>query len=421
MIKRKKINITVSDTAPLYPPLWGGPKRVWGLYSGLGDPFSVTYVGINPADDNRHIDRKVDDNIREIINPLCRLYYPFRRFELKIIKNLTFDIFTYIFMWLDKGFKREINRHEADILVASHPWSSPCFKIKKGQVFIYDSHNCEYLLMKQILKGRWYGWIISFFVRLIEMRACRKADVIIATSEKDKESFVRLYNVPEDKIFILPNGTYVKELGSGEEKTKVREKLGLDDKALLLFIGAYYNPNIDAAKFLVHRLASELEDVNIAIVGTVSDYFRDKRVPDNVKLIGRVDDDELFEWLRAADLGLNPMFSGSGINMKMLDYFSFGLPVIATWTGARGIDGVDSVDFIACHEGEFLDNIRFLLRDTERRVKMGKNARLIAEKSYDWSNISNKLGDILENLYDRGKRPLSYSRNDSLRCTKGIL
>ena len=63
MIKRKRINITVSDTAPLYPPLWGGPKRVWGLYSGLGDPFNVTYVGINPADDNRYIDRKVDENI----------------------------------------------------------------------------------------------------------------------------------------------------------------------------------------------------------------------------------------------------------------------------------------------------------------------------------------------------------------------
>ena len=107
--------------------------------------------------------------------------------------------------------------------------------------------------------------------------------------------------------------------------------------------------------------------------------------------------------------------------MKMLDYFSFGLPVIATWTGARGIDGVDSVDFIACHEEEFLGNIRSLLEDRERCVKMGKNARLIAEKSYDWRNISNKLGGILEGLYDRGKGPLLFSKKDSLICTKGIL
>ena len=56
------IKITVSDTAKLYPPLWGGPKRIWNLYSNLGDMYDITYVGTDPGDDKRqYVNRKIKD------------------------------------------------------------------------------------------------------------------------------------------------------------------------------------------------------------------------------------------------------------------------------------------------------------------------------------------------------------------------
>jgi len=43
-----RIKIVISDTAPLYPPQWGGPKRIWELYSHLSqDRFYLDYVGID--------------------------------------------------------------------------------------------------------------------------------------------------------------------------------------------------------------------------------------------------------------------------------------------------------------------------------------------------------------------------------------
>lgn len=398
------IRLLISDTAPLYPPLWGGPKRIWNLYSNLGDDFDVTYIGIDCGLKKRYINRKIRDNFREIIRPITKIYYLFRYFDFKTIRNTAFDIFIHICMILDKGFKRELGKHKADILIASHPWTSVCFKIKRGQEFVYDAHNCEYILIREILEGRWYKGIISFFVKLIERHACRKSSVIIAVSEKDKELFVKLYGVAGEKIFIVPNGANIKDALSYEKRKEARSRLNISEaNPVLIFIGTLYKPNTEAAQFIINEVAPRLPESDIVLLGAVSEYFMNDDTPKNVRLVGRVDDAELCDWLTAADVGINPMFSGSGVNMKMLDYFSFGLPVIATWAGARGIGGVNLRDFIACGRDEFADKIKFLLDNDNLRENMGKSARKLAEAIYDWKKISGELSRILRDAVRSGE------------------
>lgn len=395
----KIIKLLIADTAPLYPPLWGGPKRIWNLFSNLGDGFEITYVGVDCGLSKKYINRKIKKNFREVICSVTKIYYPFRYFELKLMKNQAYDFFMHICMVFDKGFMRELNKYEADVLITSHPWSSPCFRVKDRQVFIYDAHNCEYALTKEILKNRWCRRIASVFVKLIEGAACRKAAIVIVNSENDKKLFMKLYKIPEEKIFFVPNGTCIQEPFSCDKRKEARSKLDLkSDKAILFFIGAYYSPNIEAAKFIMEEIAPKVPEADIVILGTVSDYFKNNSVPENVRLIGRVNDIELYDWLAAADIGINPMFGGSGINMKMLDYFSFGLPVVSTRVGARGIDGMDSRDFIACEADEFVDKIKYLLNNARLREDMGRNARKLAEKNYDWKKISPKLGYVLNGM-----------------------
>jgi len=399
-----KLKILVSDTAPLYPPLWGGPKRIWGLYGNLGEEFEVTYVGIDCGLDKRYIDRWLKPNFREIIQPITKIYYPFRVFELRIIKNLTFDIFTYLFMWLDTGFKKILNSQKADILIASHPWSSPCFRIRKGQIFIYDAHNCEYILMKKILKNRWYKWFVLIGVYLIEYRACKKSRIIIASSQTDKDFFIKLYKVQKDKIYVIPNGTYIFENPDKEKKQLVKNRLGLSKKTVL-FIGAYYNPNIEAAKEIVENIAPKLKDCDFVIVGNVCDYFRNNNLPKNVRLVGRVDEATLYDYLLASDIGINPMKSGSGINIKMLDYFSFGLPVVSTEVGARGIEGLKGRDFLISNIENFSMHIEDLFFDREYFERLSINAKRLAEEIYDWKKISKRFEAILSDLI--GLTPLN--------------
>jgi len=61
-------------------------------------------------------------------------------------------------------------------------------------------------------------------------------------------------------------------------------------------------------------------------------------LPANVKSLGVVDDETKNRILSWVDLAINPMQSGSGTNLKMLDYMAAGVPLLSTPFGARGLD-----------------------------------------------------------------------------------
>ena len=78
----KKIKIIVSDTAPLYPPSWGGPKRIWGLYNNLTKEFfDIDYIGISKQqfgekiyEVNKIIVKDIEENYKEIFSTQLSLY-----------------------------------------------------------------------------------------------------------------------------------------------------------------------------------------------------------------------------------------------------------------------------------------------------------------------------------------------------------
>ena len=59
---------------------------------------------------------------------------------------------------------------------------------------------------------------------------------------------------------------------------------------LALFIGSWHEPNVVAARKIL-KLATQLPDVNFAIVGSVGLPLRAVALPPNVELFGVVSDD----------------------------------------------------------------------------------------------------------------------------------
>jgi glycosyltransferase involved in cell wall biosynthesis len=390
----KRIKLLISDTAPLYPPLWGGPIRIWNLFGNLSENFEVIYVGPVFQLGAKYSEIQIKPNLKEIKVPVTKLYYPFRWFELKFLKGLTFELFSYLFMSLDLRFKRILAKQDADILISSHPWSFPCLKKKrKNQILIYDSHNCEYLLMREITKKRWYRSIVCWLVKMIEKDACCRSDIIFACSYEDIRAFFNLYKVSENKIYFIPNGTNPKPYFTEEEKNKL--KALYDFKKIILFIGTYFNPNIEAVRFIIDYLAKKLNECLFLIVGWVKWAFSNDNLPQNVKFLGRIDDDELYKIMAITDVAINPMMSGSGINIKMLDYLSAGLPVVSTPIGARGIGAEDKKHLLISELDNFAENIKKLLQDNNISMQLREYGRKLIEEKFFWSDIRNRMVKIL--------------------------
>ena len=91
------------------------------------------------------------------------------------------------------------------------------------------------------------------------------------------------------------------------------------------------------------------------------------------------------------------MFSGSGTNLKMLDYFAAGLPVVSSPAGARGLE-LSSDDCIVCPADQYIPKIEELLNDPAQCDRLGANARQLAVNRYAWSMIAADAAQAVRNL-----------------------
>ena len=181
---------------------------------------------------------------------------------------------------------------------------------------------------------------------------------------------------------------------------------------MALFIGSAYPPNMEAVGVILNQLAPANPEVTFVIVGGASDRAIVEgfasHVPSNVKLLGAVSDAARNEAYAAADIAINPMFTGSGTNIKMLDFLAAGLPTISTPVGARGIINRNDACFIVDDINQFSDWIRRLRQDSRFRARLAAESRKLAEEMYDWRHISAQLGRLIIE-HSRAKRTHSVS------------
>ena len=410
----RKTRITVTDNQILTPPLGGGRIRILYLYKDLSLEYDVTYVGAYDYPGPEYRDLQITENFREIILPLTPTHFKLDNFLRKFVKNrIIIDVTIPLLMRFSPKFIEKVNRcaAESEIVIVSHPWVFPFIERSRDKLLVYDSHNCEYLLRKAILGDTLVGRLLVRLVKKTEGDLCREADIIIACSSSDKENYVELYQIPEEKIYVVPNGTPASEIepATPSASAAARETLGLDDRTIVLFVASPYPPNTEAVEYIVDHLAPKLPDCLFAVVGGVKDsYLResgktDDDLPANVTLYGFVSADERNSLYAAADIAINPVFRGSGTNIKMLDFFAAGLPVISTPVGARGIDMETGVHGLIAEKEKFPEQIESLSKNDELRARLGSAARKLVEEKYDWKIISQQMLSFFNRAREKKK------------------
>ena len=102
--------------------------------------------------------------------------------------------------------------------------------------------------------------------------------------------------------------------------------------------------------------------------------------------------DNLPEILNISEVAVAPLLHGSGTRLKILEYFSCGLPVVSTSIGAEGLNVQDGVNiFIEDDAQSFAYRIIELLNDANLAARMGKAGRKIVTSTYDWKRITRDL------------------------------
>lgn len=411
--------VATLDMQPIDPPVGGGRLRLLGLYHDLGDDLTCHYVGSYDWPDEPFRDHWLSPGLREISVPLSDAHHAAAaalgvQCNGKTVIDLAFSQQGMMSPEFVERVRKEVAR--ADVVVFSHPWVYPLVRdcLQPRHVVVYDSQNVEGYLRAQLLdESNPPEAALLRKVVADEYDLGSRADLILACSHEDLLRFNRIYEFDPASMRVIPNGVMAFEMlpPSAEQRVAIRRKLGLaEDAFIAIFIGSPYGPNRDAADFIVQRLAPALPGVTFVVAGGVGEAVSSRGK--NVVCTGRIDEEGKRDWLRAADMAVNPMFSGSGTNIKMFDFMAVGLPVVVTETGARGIaEGMPPCYLqVAASETGFVEGIQRLQHDAELRQTIGQEARRQVETGYSWERISRHLGNVLRNQARwAGQRPPTFS------------
>jgi glycosyltransferase involved in cell wall biosynthesis len=385
-----------------YPPRMGGDHRTHGLvkeFPEAGHTVQRYCQGGSPAmykslDLRRHVRIAEDYHEYRHLNPLHEatkapmlLGYPnlLAHRSLRIAND-----------GLDEMFG------DADVVLAREPWQMPYVldHVPEDTPIVFSSHNVETERFGDIRQPL-FAERVEQEVDRLERRSVEESDAIVCTSEHDADVYREGYD-PGGPILVAPNGTYEDSLREhrpeSEGAKQVRRQYGIDsDTTVSLFMGSNYRPNVEAAEAVVdmaREFAGSHFDAEFIVMGSVGNALDKSSLPDNLVTTGYVEE-EFEAHFDAVDIALNPMLSGGGTNIKLIDYFARSLPVISTHFGARGLDATAGEHLLSADIEQFPERIESLGDDENRRCTLGRSGQRLAASKYTWEASSRELCEFI--------------------------
>lgn len=206
----------------------------------------------------------------------------------------------------------------------------------------------------------------------------------------DPDAAIVRHEAAGTRTAVIPNGVAVPP----DDGTRRTAGAG----PTVLFHGALsYAPNILAVKHLVTdvwpRVRRARPDATLVLVGRnpASEVHQLSRA-DGVNLVGEVED--VWPWLRGADVYVCPMTSGTGIKNKLLEAMGAGRPCVVSPLATQGLAVVDDSHLLVRTDADATARAVVELFDAPaERTRLGEAAAAYVAAAHSW--------DAFERAYTR--------------------
>ena len=237
-----------------------------------------------------------------------------------------------------------IKKNKYDAIIWEHPyygWLAMILQWLTGICTVIHTHNIEYQRFRSM--GKWWWSILGVY----EKWTLRNADKIFCITEEDRQVMMNEFGIHRENTCLVTAG--IDNLSDYQEKTSyqlsIKQRYGINEETrLFLFSGLLsYKPNEDAVLFIRDKLVPKLETENpfpfkIIICGKgMNPIYTNETDPKNHRIIYTGFVEDISEYIKAADLFLNPVVTGGGIKTKVIESIGFNTTVISTTSGATGV------------------------------------------------------------------------------------
>jgi glycosyltransferase involved in cell wall biosynthesis len=262
-------------------------------------------------------------------------------------------------------------------------------KYSKAPV-VLRAHNIEHKIWQRIAENcsnpfkRIYLNHLYRALRRFEIGTLNKMDGIVAITPVDARNFDRLSH--STNIVSIPFGINLESLPENPVQP---------EEASLFHIGTMnWFPNEEGIKWLINEVwpgvTKRLPDIELHLAGRYMPEWLLKLSAPRVTVEGEVPD--VWEYMQRFSIMVVPLFSGSGIRIKIVEAMAAGKAIITTSIGAEGINYENGQHLLIAKDARsFAEAIVKLCNDKTLRDSLGQNARMLIAKEHDNNKLMLKL------------------------------
>lgn len=254
------------------------------------------------------------------------------------------------------------------------------------------------------------------FRSLFERRIIREAAALHAMTRKEAADY-RENGASDERIRVIPIGIAIGGLAEPIAGRAFREEFGIPQNApLILFLGRLDRiKGIDLLLGAFSQVRRKIPDVRLCLVGPDFGYENAARkladaagIGDAVRFAGKIPGERKAAAFGAADVYALTSYS-EGMPLSVVEAASFGVPIVVT----EGCNIPEILDWDAGRQaapnGDAIASalLEILQSETAARIRLGANARRMAEEKFSLERTAAELESLYESL--SAKRILSQS------------
>ncbi len=263
---------------------------------------------------------------------------------------------------------------------------------------ILDQHNAVYLIPERMAAGSANPLVRLLLqrearaMRRYEERTCREFDRVVWVTDEDRLALARdPANAPGDVTIPICIDT--------QEKTAVSRQPS--PQRVTFLGGLHWPPNAEGIVWFAREVWPQIHAAAPEAVLTVigkkpPGALQNPESPiPNLDVTGYVAD--VTPYLAETAVFIVPLHAGGGMRVKIIDAWSWALPVVSTTIGAEGLQYQNGHNLlIADDAGSFATAVLRLLQKPELASHIASAGRLTAETRYDWRQIYPAWDEVLE-------------------------
>jgi glycosyltransferase involved in cell wall biosynthesis len=254
-------------------------------------------------------------------------------------------------------------------------------------------------------RERFVAYLNQPITVMVDRVAVRRCAQILILSDYSRSLLAADYPDQSGKIRGVSGGVDTKAFCPADGMLAARARLGVDPSRRLLVTVRRAEPRMGIEQLLRAVRMFAAEEINLAIVGgglltnELHGLTSELGIEGRVRFVGRVAEDALHDWYRAADLFVLPTVAYEGFGMVTAEALASGTPVVGTPAGATP-ELLEPLDPRLVARGSDPDSLAVAIREALNFIDDDFRAacRRYALARFDWDQVTGAWEEALERV-----------------------